>query len=64
MTNAAMYSPKGRTWQGKGNIPDFLVEQDEKTFLAGKPDLQSKYLIRYNIVHLYCFVPTIYVHLY
>ncbi len=30
MTNAAMYSPKGRTWQGKGNTPDFLVEQDEK----------------------------------
>ncbi len=28
---AAMYSPKGRTWQGKGITPDFLVEQDENT---------------------------------
>ncbi len=27
----AMYSPKGQNWQGKGIIPDFLVEQDEKT---------------------------------
>jgi len=27
----AMYSPKGRSWQGKGITPDFLVEQDEKT---------------------------------
>jgi len=31
---AAMYSPKGRTWQGKGITPDFLVEQDEKTLAA------------------------------
>lgn len=31
---AAMYSPKGRTWQGKGITPDFLVEQDEKTLSA------------------------------
>jgi carboxyl-terminal processing protease len=34
VTNAAIYSPKGRTWQGKGNTPDFLVEQDEKTLAA------------------------------
>ena len=27
----AMYSPKGRSWQGNGITPDFLVEQDEKT---------------------------------
>ncbi len=27
----AMYSPKGRTWQGKGITPDFLIEQNEKT---------------------------------
>jgi carboxyl-terminal processing protease len=32
--SAAMYSPKGRTWQGKGITPDFLVEQDEKTLAA------------------------------
>ncbi|MBW1798840.1 MAG: hypothetical protein JRJ21_10675 [Deltaproteobacteria bacterium] len=31
---AAMYSPKGRTWQGQGITPDFLVEQDEKTLAA------------------------------
>ncbi|MBW1704599.1 MAG: PDZ domain-containing protein [Deltaproteobacteria bacterium] len=31
---SAMYSPKGRTWQGKGITPDFLVEQDEKTLAA------------------------------
>ena len=30
----AMYSPKGRSWQGKGVAPDFLVEQDEKTLSA------------------------------
>lgn len=32
--SAAMYSPKGRTWQGKGITPDFLVKQDEKTLSA------------------------------
>lgn len=27
----AMYSPKGRMWQGKGVAPDFLVKQDDST---------------------------------
>jgi carboxyl-terminal processing protease len=26
-----MYSPRGKPWQGKGIIPDFLVKQDQKT---------------------------------
>lgn len=26
-----MYSPKGKSWQGKGLVPDFLVKQDNKT---------------------------------
>jgi carboxyl-terminal processing protease len=26
-----MYTPRGYAWQGKGLLPDFLVEQDEKT---------------------------------
>lgn len=30
----AMYSPVGRTWQGKGLTPDFLVDQDENTLKA------------------------------
>lgn len=27
----AMYSPKGKSWQSNGIIPDFLVEQDDNT---------------------------------
>jgi carboxyl-terminal processing protease len=30
----AMYSPKGRSWQSRGIVPDFLVEQDVKTLAA------------------------------
>ena len=30
----AMYSPKGKTWHGKGITPDFLVRQDDKTLAA------------------------------
>lgn len=30
----AMYTPLGRAWQGKGLVPDFFVEQDEKTLAA------------------------------
>ena len=30
----AMYSPKGTSWQSKGLVPDFLVEQDAKTLEA------------------------------
>jgi len=30
----AMYSPRGKTWQGKGLIPDFLVNQNENTLKA------------------------------
>lgn len=30
----AMYSPKGKTWQGKGLVPDFLVDQNEDTLKA------------------------------
>ncbi|MFC1494245.1 S41 family peptidase [Thermodesulfobacteriota bacterium] len=30
----AMYSPRGKTWQGKGLIPDFLVNQNEDTLKA------------------------------
>jgi len=29
-----MYSPRGKTWQGKGLIPDFLVNQNENTLKA------------------------------
>ncbi len=27
----AMYTPKGRSWQSRGIVPDFLAEQDDKT---------------------------------
>lgn len=30
----AMYSPKGKTWQGKGLVPDFLVDQDDDILKA------------------------------
>ena len=30
----AMYSPKGQSWHGHGIVPDFLVEQDDKTLEA------------------------------
>lgn len=30
----AMYSPALRSWQGRGLVPDFLVEQDEKALAA------------------------------
>jgi carboxyl-terminal processing protease len=30
----AMYSPKGKSWQGKGIVPDFLVEQNNDTLNA------------------------------
>ncbi|MFH2219930.1 MAG: S41 family peptidase [Pseudomonadota bacterium] len=30
----AMYSPKGKTWQGKGITPDFLVEQSDETLAS------------------------------
>ena len=29
--NGAMYSPKGESWQGRGVVPDFLVDQDART---------------------------------
>jgi len=31
---SAMYSPKGNTWQTKGLLPDFLVEQSNETYLS------------------------------
>ena len=30
----AMYSPKGKSWQGNGITPDFLVEQDDNTLTS------------------------------
>jgi carboxyl-terminal processing protease len=30
----ALYSPAGASWQGRGLLPDFLVDQDEKTVAA------------------------------
>ncbi len=30
----AMYSPKGRSWQTKGLLPDFLADQDNNTLAA------------------------------
>lgn len=29
-----MYTPKGQPWQGKGLLPDFVVDQDDKTVEA------------------------------
>jgi len=37
----AIYSPAGRTWQGKGIVPDFLVEQDD-TSLARLFRMEAK----------------------
>lgn len=30
----AMYSPDGKSWQAKGIVPDFLIEQDDATLTA------------------------------
>ena len=47
----AMYSPTGRTWQSKGIVPDFLVEQDEKT-LAHLFSLKAKDKLRKDVAIL------------
>jgi len=44
----AMYSPTGRTWQSKGIVPDFLVEQDKKT-LAHLFSLKAKERFRKDV---------------
>jgi carboxyl-terminal processing protease len=44
----AMYSPAGRTWQSNGIVPDFLVEQDEKT-LAHLFSLEAKERFRKDV---------------
>lgn len=32
--SGALYTPLGRSWQSKGLTPDFIVDQEEKTYLA------------------------------
>ena len=44
----AMYSPAGRTWQSKGIVPDFLVEQDKNT-LAHLLRLEAKERFRKDV---------------